>query len=1535
MSGQHFVIPVNSEELLNGDGTEVERLERAVEVKSELRKLLAAENIEESLFTCYRCFVSLEIVPQFAEAVELQFEAVNVLSRTLRRYHDEVLTTFFESHDGMPNVGMRSTLLMILYFLCRCVQRVEKLLRPFLKEISVNKGRRNSRKDLALANDWFSGNGAKQYQWLKNLNVVLSSEPLRDVGAVRIVEATLMVDDEQFKAILEIIVKTLVLTLQPLEIITDSAYRNTIRLIFQIIRRLCVDYDQGTSIANELMDLRMHEYFHQTKTVNGFPFVDAIAQVDPERTQLRSLLGIMMELALKNLEERSSRLFMSRLAEKRPDVIYAQLSRILPLLNDAMSQHNSLHICFHLIKDPLYKCETLEQFYERESLLLIIWQRIYDENVLIRAKALNIWRQLYQYQLAPIHWVMSPLLINAAECLMDDSKLVRQAAAALLNEIAETLPFGEIMNVDYLLKSLTNANEMLEKSFHRDCDLEKLKEFEVIEKKLSGLLHEMVEQRKTSDKTVKEPLEIDSSTGEHLDAETEKLIEELEEELGETESPTSDDYSRPSLLDLIAKELEKMDPKISSTISAAFQHFSWNLPMDTNIVAYQSGFMNLRLPRPIQNLIHGENLEVAAYDFMNYALEIKQIDIKSDSNTNEIVMALMDYARTMLEAYHKEKTFCEALKDGAEQEKRYTQRHRAEYLYRRLIFALYHAFDWERCLPLLSSAISQSLPDELSGLLIVLKQAYLSKVRKSNIKLQQAMEVAWIVDSTVQTCLSEVLSTIFYSTDANPEVCAQETISNFLTFLRTMDVRFAHSIREAFRVTFQQKPLATNWVFSLVMKCNPVESDQETARLCSFLLESVVCANPTTIITHLTNLDSAHTHANIKTKAALLRVFTAFNTQELAAFPTEDQRIQYSTKSFLVNNVLKTLCGEFTLIMSKEWEVYAFEAVRFMFGSCINAFNCATRLMDTLFRQTRIHMQRVQSCRQMKVNCENMLLVYSENDHKVAEELNRIQRLFERQFNLSYEPDEPTQEPQRATTEVEDLESSSDEYQKLIEIPLDTSKIPTVRSSTKKAIYSRLLYVNTIGEKENETLELALRRLFFVAGEIILRMLTFYEVTLPTEVARQVNAFKYLNDASLFELQTLYCKRIIQSWPEFKKFILKERNSERLTSVEIESMCKVGIYDIPEEVQEEETGAVDVENETCFYVQQKLDEDFFVSKSLFGRMMPIIRSVLYAEQHYNKKTVHAARCCLGKLMLTSEFVCREYADVFFSYLSDPNDQYREDLMLIAFDFFYRFHVNMKKFVPSILQLLDDKSEKIRLGCFILMSFMIKQNLLLPNHRLPHMTLCLVDESSVIRDHAKAFFSQTEIRILYNQVLPSLNFLHARKVSVEKFEGIMSFLFVKIFQRIERPAEKCEGYRIRFCEVFRALDSSDVRMAVFISTVLRILFETGAESRESLAQRLRDDFNSYKHFLRHDIVYQNFVRIVSKWRSNSKSDQMSIEQFKRQIDTAHGTVSENEQLDHTQILNTQVTELLSREVVEAAGAVQVKRKAKKRKLLERK
>ncbi|KAI6213830.1 hypothetical protein M3Y94_00198200 [Aphelenchoides besseyi] len=365
---------------------------------------------------------------------------------------------------------------------------------------------------------------------------------------------------------------------------------------------------------------------------------------------------------------------------------------------------------------------------------------------------------------------------------------------------------------------------------------------------------------------------------------------------------------------------------------------------------------------------------------------------------------------------------------------------------------------------------------------------------------------------------------------------------------------------------------------------------------------------------------------------------------------------------------------------------------------------------------------------------------------------------------------------------------------------------------------------------------------------------------------------------------------------------------------------------------------------------KNLTRIFFVSKSLFGRMMPIIRSVLYAEQHYNKETVHAARCCLGKLMLTSEFVCREYADVFFSYFSDPNDQHREDLMLIAFDFFYRFHVNMKKFVPAILQLLDDRSEKIRLGCFILMSFMIKQNLLLPNHRLPHMTLCLVDESAVIRDHAKAFFSQTEVsfwfgllnefvsfrpKILYNQVLPSLNFLYARRVSVEKFEGIMSFLFEKVFQRIERPAEKCEGYRIRFCEIFRALDSSDVRMAVFISTVLRILFETGAESRERLAQRLRDDFNSYKHFLRHDIVYQNFVRIVSKWRSNSTSDQLLIEQFKHQIDAAHGTAPENEQLDHTQMLNTQVTELLSREVVEVPGVVQVKRKAKKRKLRERK
>ncbi|KAI6213829.1 hypothetical protein M3Y94_00198100 [Aphelenchoides besseyi] len=462
MSGQHFVIPVNSEDLLNDDGTEVERLERVVEVKTELRKLLAAENVEESVGNCYRCFVSLEIVPQFADAVELQFEAVDVLSKTLKRYHDEALTTFFESHDGMPNAGMRSTLLKILYFLCRCVQRVEKLLKPFLKEISVNKGRRNSRKKLALASDWFLGNGAKQYQWLKYLNVVLSSEPLRDVGATRIVEATLMADDQQFKAILEVIVKTLVLAMQPLEIITDNAYRNTFRLIFQIVRRLCVDYNQQTPIANELMDLRMHEYFHQTKTINGFPFVDAIAQADSDRTQLRSLLGIMMEIALKDLEVRSSRLFICRLAEKRPDVIYAQLPQILPLLNGSMSQHDSLHICFHLIKDPLYKCETLEQFYERESLLLIIWQRIHDENVLIRAKALNTWRQLYQYQLAPIHWVMSPLLINAAECLMDDSKMVRQAAAALLNEIAETLPFGQNMNVDYLLKSLTDANEVLE-----------------------------------------------------------------------------------------------------------------------------------------------------------------------------------------------------------------------------------------------------------------------------------------------------------------------------------------------------------------------------------------------------------------------------------------------------------------------------------------------------------------------------------------------------------------------------------------------------------------------------------------------------------------------------------------------------------------------------------------------------------------------------------------------------------------------------------------------------------------------------------------------------------------------------------------------------------------------------------------------------------------------------------------------------------------------------------------------------------------
>ncbi|KAI6217813.1 hypothetical protein M3Y99_01749100 [Aphelenchoides fujianensis] len=1436
-----------------------EPLDNPLAVKHQLQNVqnvLLFEDIDEQFD---QALFALESEPELVRDARLQIEAVEVLGKMLMKFHEQQLVPFFGAGQEFPDERRKFFFLKLLFFLCRCVGRVERALKGRLKDVCADESSRRPDEELELANAWYMVR-PKQRKWLETLREVLRCEPGRPVeGARTVMEAVFSeppaehpddldgektADRRRYEKILDVILAVLIDGLRPLEIVANPAFKTLHKLYFGVLLSLATEHGHATQVASQLLHLAA-EQEALIKNKN-FVFVDLICQVHKEAAACEPLLAALLKCALKEVQEKASQMLIARLAEKQPDVLYAHLPKLLPALRKKLPALDGLPVIGSLVRNCLFQCDTVEKFNERETLLLIVWDRIHDDTSTVCARALNLWRQFFEKGVVPVHWLLSPLMHDAFECMAESSyKNVRTAAVGLLCQMAATKPFGEHLNADELFKQLVATNEKAEAKIYARSTAQCR---ELDQEKTTAIWTQLVDRLKAADgmRPPKVPPKKADLPELKTEAERELLLDEITDTFArmETENGATNgdpDWKTPK--ELLATQLKAVDPQLSAKISEAFEHYEWNGEKNYLANAYSKGFMSLRFPQVALDLIWSDDLELACSKFLDYVLENEFIRIDKDRHRR---------ARAA-----EEQVMVKSAPRGSQ------QRHDVEFFYRRLILALHHALDWEQGLPILSHAIPETSADELPRLLELLKLLYGLRVRKTHVYVQKATELGWLLDSTIQKALGDMLKDIFYAPpppDGDETRAAEETTKNLIRFMKEVSPCYRHSVSQALTVMFKVHPLTRTLFFVLEPHCTTKPDDAEKPYFAAQVLECAVRAMPDHFTGHLERLEGNHARASFKAKAALLRVFVAYNSLELTPFPAADRRVFYPMNSPLIERVLKNLTEELEVSNEREWRRYAAEAVQFAFTCCQNPLNFCTAVMDFIFRRGQVRMRKVHSCRQMKHLCDQLLADSGEDPEAQKQMLDKADALFAEQFGSSAPNEEPaaTRTQHRNAYDVEDIDSESEEYARLVPTRVQPEQLEEVGNSRMDALITRRLFVAAICETENRVLESTLRRLFFMGGEILLRLFHFYEEALPAEVTHRLGAANFLKNATLYEIQTLYRHRMIQSGPEFKQAVFDKREKRALTKVEKQSLLRKGLFDRPEQQVEGGTG-VTVWEESF---QLTFEENFFKPKSLFGRLLPIVFSVLRAEQHYARATVHAARLCLGNMMHANIVVLREWHSAFFTFLKDPSAEYREEYLILAFGFFYRNSNEVEGHTNEVLSMLEDESPKVRLTCFILMSFLIKQRLLLSSERLSWMSLCLL------------------VIDIYNRILPTINFLHKRNTPVHQVEEILTFLLPIVFEKISQASEKTGRYRERFFDILRQLKPEDDLMAAYISIGLRVLYEGQTQTSK--------DFR----FLHHDVVHDSFSRICATFRPSATQKELreremkEIVEFQRRIARAH-------------------------------------------------
>uniref|UniRef100_A0A914I1A3 Condensin complex subunit 1 C-terminal domain-containing protein n=1 Tax=Globodera rostochiensis TaxID=31243 RepID=A0A914I1A3_GLORO len=252
--------------------------------------------------------------------------------------------------------------------------------------------------------------------------------------------------------------------------------RTILNNMFMLLRHICIYWNMHKAVARALMDLAPRLDYFNAGQATTFPFVVAICGVQTD-DELEPLLREMIAYGSKldtavdsggtgggrttEATTRAFALFISTTVVEKPTLMHKHLAFIMPFLDTdpPMLRNAVLFACSEILLH-CFDCKRLDQTMrnQRDLLFAHLTDHMMDKAPLVRTRVLNLWAKLASRPgaIPPVQLRLG-LLWEARGRLLDNSMMVRKAAAALLTKLIRFNQFGADLHFDTFFVQFMNV----------------------------------------------------------------------------------------------------------------------------------------------------------------------------------------------------------------------------------------------------------------------------------------------------------------------------------------------------------------------------------------------------------------------------------------------------------------------------------------------------------------------------------------------------------------------------------------------------------------------------------------------------------------------------------------------------------------------------------------------------------------------------------------------------------------------------------------------------------------------------------------------------------------------------------------------------------------------------------------------------------------------------------------------------------------------------------------------------------------------
>ncbi|KAK0402976.1 hypothetical protein QR680_016649 [Steinernema hermaphroditum] len=1240
--------------------------------------------------------------------------------------------------------------------------------------------------------------------------------------------------------------------------ICKAVGRNWAFNVFFLIRGICMGFDRFGQMGTAIMEsIKRIDAFQSGNTLTAFPFVEAIMAVGGPNHDMDQLFLVMLNyFSRMDPEEfketsgsgRAYGLLITTLASRHPALLSKNLFGLTNFLNhdpatlrSAVLQAYS-DMILHLHEEGQKEVDDRKKeilVNRREQMLQRLQCHVCDDSAHVRAKVLNLWSKLAQNREIPITFVQGSLISMIGSRLTDKSLMVRKAASHALSVFLQYNCFGPNISakaVQRHVEALKKEKKSLKEQNPEASSVHvAMQSFELMRSDLqahisNALARLVVEQSEASSSNDK-PLE----NGYPVCEEKENLRND-------------EDMAENSIEENEGSEAGQTDGTKVADVDA------------TGIVL--NGAEELK--GLVQMVMDPQQREVACDMFAKFYMEKNANGTSYDPEnvsglTRQVMEALQtEYLNTIVavQLQDDDLQLCEEERVRDYKKKLQIINKKIENGKNCLMFA----YEVQRCLPAAVRGIFTGQLNEIRESLRFISECRKFEVRESSAAVKDALGLIWRKDNSLRDVVVDEAMKMFCSENEDRVVSNLRTARNLMEIFLENDENEMESIEE----TVYQMLVTTKAFDNHIVKifCILVVIGDDRVRWAALRLIAVVTRGNSQysrdLLPFLIQCFQSSEHP--KTKELCLLAFANMKCLDIGAkkhhmpvpfrLPVVDKHIQV---------IVVDLLYCFTCPDEIRWMQRMRQTVDVAFHVCSETTDVCCYLFDFCFMQTKRALDKL-----LAVQKEIMRVL----------ELRADPLRNQKEFKRSVVSEDATKDTESTSSDNAEEDMFGDEsVQGGVEDSGEGAKKEDGRvdPTVEKWIEWKLEKLMNLLKESKTRWRVTSTRLFWLVGEMALQLIVHSEETFLTQM-------KLYNDL----VADLREKKIkvdnVNTVDPFTELVRWETHVRQ----------KKGLFE-PGDIEDDRLGV------SAISVEDKLQQRvlFNMESRLFSNEFSILRSsvalIVYVVDRRHKidpDVVDAAVFALGKIMLTSENLTKQYLEMFLDCIPSVSAGCRNNMVLVMADLCYRFPNVMELNSDALYELSEDTDDGVRETVMLVLSHLILNDQLKTRGTVACLTPRIFDRHYNIAKIAKNFFTELaqKANILYNFLPDIISRLTIRMDQryLKLFENIMEFLlqFITKERQIDALFEKiCQ----RFIHAENAGKEGGQILAECFSYCLSILPLT-----TKTIVVLNDNLSHIKPFLTSRRVFKNLSDMIQNNRRTVKSGEMkdSLEELEETLTRMH-------------------------------------------------